>query len=399
MKSYDSLITRNGKPIKILFAAKHCCIRVYRQMKALKEIGYPEVDILTNKLSYGTNEADKLYFWNDERQFKNSLNELKGKYDIISWENEPDEPITWCKEVLGEKRKEKLVYNVHDSDLIRRGYIPVPERLAFNSADAVVYVSESIQQMCNKVHNITTPSIVLYNYPNKSMIENTKIKWDTANNRKGLIYIGGVNPIGDSEEIRQMNIVFKYRNLFPIFQQLITQGNEVHVYAGNSDAYNTGQFTGCILHPPTRFDILLQEMTQFKYNLLVFNNEDKQQNQVNFTTPNKMWDGLAAGLPALACWCEETEKYVEKHNIGWRFDNLKTIGNCSSIDPEYAEKVEEVRKKREELIFEKQVGLLENLYAEILGVEKKDIPLSLQKQLKFEYGEDAVNRLLKEGEK
>ena len=396
MKGSKSLITdKDGKPIKILLAGQHFCIRCVRIGEALKSIGY-EVDCLTNKLSYGTDIFDKIYFWNNKRQLENHIYELKDKYSIIEYNNEPDAPVTWIKDIVGDNNKTKVVYNIHDADVVRRGYIPIEERMAHNNADAIIYASQKIEEICNKIHKVTVPTMSLYNYPTQSMINNTKIDWRKVQQRRGLAYNGGVNPIGDSEEIRQMNIIFKYRNLFPIFQQLIAQGNEVHVYAGNSDAYNTGQFTGCILHPPTRFDILLQELTQFKYNILIFNNEDKKQDQVNYTFCNKMWDGLAAGLPALACWCEETEKYVAKHNIGWRFDNLKTIGNCSSIDPEYMEKVEVVRKKREELIFEKQVGLLENLYAEILGVEKKDIPSSLQKQLRFEYGEDAVNRLLKE---
>ena len=398
MKNHDALITnKEGNPIKILFAAKHCCIRVYRQMKALQSVGY-QVDILTNKLSFGLDEANLLYYWHNEKQFKTHILELKNKYDIISWENEPDEPLIWIKEVLGEDKKEKLVYNIHDSDLIRRGYIPIEERVAFNSADGVIYVSPSIEDICNRVHAVQVPSIVLYNYPTQKMIDETKIEWDKVRERKGLVYEGGVNPIGNSNEIQQMNITFKYRNLFPIFQQLILQGNEVHAYPGNSDAYNTGQFSGVNLHPPTRFDILLQELTQFKYNLLIFNNEDKKQDQVNFTTPNKLWDGLASGLPSLACWCEETEKYVAKHNIGWRFDNVKSIGDCSSIEPEYMEKIEAVRKKREELIFEKQVGLLENFYAHIMGVEKKDILNSFQNQLKFEYGDEAVEKLMEECE-
>lgn len=398
MKSNKSLITnKKGNPIKILEVGKHTCIRVIRQSEALKSVGY-EVDCLSGKLSYGTDVFDKLYFYHNERQFKNHLKDLEGKYDIIHVHNEPDEMVTWSKECFGDENCPKIIHDVHDADMIRRGYIPIPERLAFNNADAVIYVSESIQRMCNQVHNVSVPTMVLYNYPTQRMINDTPVDWDNVNSRHGLVYEGGVNPIGDSKEIRQMNIVFKYRDLFPIFQQLIEQGNEVHVYAGNSDAYNTGQFSGAILHPPTRFDILLKEMTRFKYNLLIFNNEDKKQNQVNYTTPNKLWDGLASGLPSIACWCDETEKYVAKHNIGWRFDNIKAIGNCSSIDLEYMEKVEEVRKKREELIFENQVGLLENLYAEVLGVEKKEIPLFLQKQLMFEYGEEAVNKLLKESE-
>lgn len=393
MKSHESLITKDGKPIRILMVGNHTCIRVIRESEALKSKGY-EVDCLTGKLSYGTDVFDKLYFFHNDKQYRNHVQALKGKYQIVHCHNEPDTMIIKAKEILGDTAK--FVHDCHDSDLIRRGYIPIPERLAYNSADGIVYVSEKIQERCNDIHQYTCPTMVLYNYPTQSMIDNTKIEWDKIHLRKGLVYEGGVNPIGDTEDIRAMNIQFKYRNLFPIFHQLITQGNEVHVYAGNSDAFNSGQFTGVVLHPPTRFDILLQEMVQFKYNLLIFNNEDKKQDQVNFTTPNKLWDGLTSGLPSLACWCEETEKYVVKHGIGWRFDSIEKIGKCASIDPEYMEKVEVVRKKREELIFEKQVGLLENLYAEILSVEKKDIPEAFQKQLKFEYGKDAVDRLLKE---
>jgi len=398
MKSSDKLITnKEGQPIKILFAAKHCCIRVYRQMAALQSQGY-KVDLLTNKLSYGLEEANRIYFWHNEKQFKQAIYEMRDKYDIISWENEPDVPLNWIAETLGANRKEKLIYNIHDSDLIRRGYIPIEERVAFNRADAVIYVSEPIMDICNDMHSVTVPTMVLYNYPTQSMITNTKIDWDNVHKRIGLVYEGGVNPIGDTEEIAQMNRVFKYRNLFPIFQQLIKQGNEVHAYPGNSDAYNSGQFSGVQLHPPTRFDILLQEMVQFKYNLLIFNNEDKQQDQVNFTTPNKLWDGLTAGLPSLSCWCQETQAYVVKHGIGWSFDNVSEIGNCAKIDSEYSEKIEAVRQKRQELIFERQVGLLENLYAQVLGVEKKSIQSSFLKQLKFEYGEKAVEILMKESE-
>ena len=394
MKEHNALICNKDKqPLRILQVAKHCCIRVMRITEALQSVGY-EVDGLINKIAYNTEIFDRIGFWHSERQFKTHLEAFKGKYDILEIHNEPDDMVRWAREVL--KDSVKIVHNAHDLDNVRRGFIPIPERFAFINCDAVVYVSEPIKTICNTLHSMTIPTLVLYNYATQSMIDNTKIDWNNVQKRpQTLVYEGGVNPIGESEEIRQMNIIFKYRNLFPIFQQLIEQGNEVHAYPGNSDAYMTGQYTGVVLHPPTRFDTLLQELVQFKYNLLTFNNEDKKQDQVNYTTPNKLWDGLAAGLPALACWCEETEKYVEKHNIGWRFKSIVDIGNCSQINPEYMDKIQNIRKKRKELIFENQICLLENLYAKILNVENKDIPNDLQKQLKFEYGEYAVNELLK----
>ena len=394
MKDYNALITKDGKPIKILIASKHQCIRCIRIAEALKSVGY-EVDALTNKISYGTEIFDKVYYWGTEQQFKNQIYSLKGKHQILEWENEPDTPVSWAAE-MADRDKTKIIYNVHDADTIRRGLSPLDERRAYINSDAVIYVSKPIQKICTELHEIKKPTIVLYNYGTKSMLENTKVDWDTVQNRpQTLVYEGGINPIGNTPDIQQMNVIFKYRNLFPIFQQLIQQGNEVHAYAGNSDAYETGQYTGVVLHPPTKFDQLLKELTKFKYNLLVFNNEDGKQDQVNYTTPNKLWDALIAGVPSIACWCKETEKYVKKHDIGWCFTSIKSIGNCSGIDPEYMEKLENVRRKREELIFENQVCLLENLYAEILGVEKKDIPLKLQKQLRFEYGDEAIDKSIR----
>jgi len=395
MKNYNDLITnKNGQPLRILIASKHQCIRCIRIAESLKSVGY-EVDALTNKISYGTDVFDKVYYWENEKQFRNHIYEMKNKYDIIEWENEPDNPLRWIKESLGETKETKIIHNAHDLDNVRRGFIPIEERFAFINADGAIFVSKPIKRICDELHSLNYPTIVLYNYPTQSMVDNTKIDWENVHKRpQTLLYEGGVNPIGDSQEIQQMNKIFKYRNLFPIFQQLIEQGNEVHVYAGNSDAYTTGQHTGVVLHPPTKFDILLQEMTRFKYNLLIFNNEDKKQDQVNYTLANKIWDGLCAGLPSISCFCSEIEKYVVKHNLGWRFNNINDIGDCSSLDPEYMEKMKSIKKKREELIFERQICLTENLYAEVLGVEKKDIPLDIQKQLRFEYGDEAIDKSL-----
>lgn len=394
MLEYDSLIrNKDGKPLRILQIGKHTCIRVIRISEALMSLGY-EVDVLTNKLSYGIDKFDMIGYWFDEKQFKRYIQETLGKYDIYEVHNEPDEMITWVRQVVGDRDGIKVIHNAHDLDLIRRRLIPIPERQAFNSADAVIYVSEPIQEKCNKIHSVGVPTIVLYNYPTQSMIDNTEPIWDLSK-RQGLVYEGGVNPIDKSPESVNLNKVFPYRNLFHLFQDLIAQGNEVNVYAGNSTAFNTGQHTGCILHPPTLFDKLLVELTRFRYNLLIFNNEKGTEDQVNYTTPNKMWDALASGIPSLGCYCEETMKYLKKHRIGWTFDHISEIGDCSQLEPGYNQMIKSVKAKRNELIFERQIWRTENLYAGILGVERKDIPDDIKKQAIFEYGEEDTNRLLK----
>jgi hypothetical protein len=306
--------------------------------------------------------------------------------------------MVWAKDVIRDMGKEdevKLVYNAHDLDNVRRGFIPIPERKAFNSADAIIYVSDPIEKICNDLHSVSVPTMVLYNYPTQDMIDMVKVDWDNLEKKlPSLVYEGGVNAIGDTDDIRHLNTVFKYRNLFPIFKQLVEQGNEVHVLPGNLDAFQTGQHIGATLYPPMNFDDMLKKLTFFKYNLVIFNNEDGKEDQVNFTTPNKLWDGLAAGLPAIGCWCSETEKYIEKHNIGWTFNSVADVGNCSQLEGLYKEKMIHVRKKRSELIFERQIWRNENLYADILGLEKKGIPNDIKQQSVFEYGQENTDKLL-----
>lgn len=393
MKNYNELITnKNGSPLRILTVAKHLCIRTFRFSETLKSLGY-EVDVLTSVISYGSEVYDRVAFYHNETQFKNFLYENKGKYDVIEIHNEPDYIVQWAREVVGDAETPKISYNVHDLESVRRGYITLEERYAFNAADAVVYVSEPIQKITNDLHRVTVPNMIVYNYPTLSMVNNTKVNWDVEK-RHSLVYEGGVNALDDSRESIEIRKQFPYRNLFPIFSQLIEQGNEVHVFAGNSSAYTSGQHIGCILYPPTPFDILLNKITEFKYNLLTFNNKGGTENQVNYTTANKMWDGLCAGLPALACWCEETEKYVKKHNIGWVFDDLVDIGDCTQLEETYNEKIESIKIKRNELVFSNHIWKTENMYAKLLGVELKGIPDYIKDLNVFEYGEEETESLL-----
>lgn len=392
------IVDENSEPLKIGVLAKHHCIRCYRNAESLVNKGYT-VYGNGNRESYG-NEIYKTYFvWKNKKQFQESVKMMiDAGVRIIEWNNEPDAPAVWAREVInsmGMKDKVKLVSNLHDLDLIRKGFITVDERKMFNVSDALVYVSKPIQKLTNEMHTVSIPNIVLYNYPTQSMMDSVEIDWENAENRRGIVYEGGVNPLGNEPYMIEMNNVFKYRNLFPLFVQLISQGNEIHAFIGNADAYQTGQSTGVVLYPPTKFDKLLKELVKFKYNLIVFNNKEKTENQVNYTTANKQWDGLCAGLPSLTCYCNEIEKYTLKHNIGWRFDDLTDIGNCSHLT-DYKEKLESVRQKRKELIFERQIWRVENLYAGLLGLERKGVPEDIRKQAVFEYSKKDTDLLLKE---
>ena len=65
------------------------------------------------------------------------------------------------------------------------------------------------------------------------------------------------------------------------------------------------------------------------------------------------------------------------------------------VDIISAIKMENIKVKRKELVMENYIWRLENLYAGLLGVKKKNIPENIKKLSIFEYGKKDTEMLLK----
>lgn len=382
MIDYSQPLTdKNGNAIKLLECAAHHCIRCVKKAHALKKVGY-EVHGMGNKVSFGTSLYETYQVWQSETQFKNSIRSyINLGVTGITYNNEPDHCAIWVKEVIkemGVEDKVKLIVDLHDLDSIRLNTIPINERNMFNIADGLIYVSLPIQDITNKLHKVTIPNIVLYSYCNKGV---AVYKEEDIPKRRRLVYEGGANPPNDE----RLNTQFPYRSIHPIIKKLVEMGNETHMYCGNISAFQTFHDTGAVLYPPTDYQKMMEELTQYKYGLVVFNNKDGKQNQVNYTLTNKESEYLHAGLPSLVCWSPETEKHVLKHGTGFVFSDINEIGNCSQLETRYSEVMSNIKIKKEELCMENYIVLVENLYAELLGLEKKGIPENIQKLHDFEF--------------
>jgi hypothetical protein len=374
MKDYEKPLLRDGKPLRILQAGAHHCIRCIKKARALQKVGY-EMHGMGRQLA----QTIKRY--------------VIAGIDIIEWNNEPDHPVSWIREILddmGKSDEVKLVTDLHDLDSIRKDVIPIPERLMFNDSDAFIYAAQPIQEQINLLHQVTKPNTVMYSYCNEGLVnyEPEKIA-----ERKGCVYEGGANPPDDES----MNAQYAYRYLYDIFKQIVEMGNELSLYCGNLGAFQTHQNIGAVVYPPTPYDKLMEELIKYKYGIIVFNNEDGTKNQVNYTLTNKAHEYLQAGLPSICCWAPETEKYTQKHGIGFNFEHIDHIGNLEeTITQEaYLEVVETIQTKRQDLVMENFIWRLENLYAGLLGLEKKGVPEEIRQLSLFEFGEEDVLSLLK----
>jgi len=380
------ILDKNNNPIKIAQLGSHFCIRVIKKSRALKKLGY-KIYGAGDKVAYGTEEYDTYFVWQNQKQLEETVKFLiNSGVSIIEWNNEPDWPAKIIRDVIngmGKQDDVKLIVDLHDLDSIRRHVIPLPERDMFNAADGLIYVSKPIQSKTNELHKVSIPNTVLYSYCNEGIV---KYNEGDIPKRKGIIYEGGANPPNDDLANRE----FAYRNLYDIIHKLVEMGNETYMFCGNITAYQTYQDIGAILFPPTEYTKMMEQLVKFKYGILIFNNEDGKKDQVNFTLTNKAQEYLQAGLPSLACWCKESEEWIKKHGIGFVFDHVDKIGNCSQLENQYLEVMNNIKQKKQELVMENFIWRLENLYAEVLGVNKKGIPDSIKQLSKFEYGNDQL---------
>jgi len=391
MIDYDKLILdKKGSPIKIAELASHHCIRCIKKMRALKKVGY-KIYGAGDKVAYGTEEYDTYFVWQNKKQLEETVKFLiNSGVSIITWDTEPDWPVQIIRDIINGMNKQddvKLIVDLHDLDSIRRHVIPLPEREMFNAADGLVYVSLPIQSKTNELHKVSIPNTVLYSYCNDGII---KYEENDISKRKGIVYEGGANPPNDDLANRE----FSYRNLYDIIHKLVEMGNETYMFCGNITAYQTYHDIGAILYPPTEYNKMMEQLVKFKYGILIFNNQDGKKDQVNFTLTNKAQEYLQAGLPSLACWCKESEKWVEKHGIGFVFNQLDDISDCSQFENRYLEVMNNIKQKRQELVMENFIWKLENLYAEVLGVDKKGVPNNIKQLSEFEYGKEETHKLL-----
>ena len=225
--------------------------------------------------------------------------------------------------------------------------------------------------------------MVLYSYCNKGKIEYDESK---LSERQGLVYEGGANPPDDAALAQQ----FAYRSLYNIMKKLVEMGNEVHMFCGNLGAYQTYNNTGAVCYPPTEYDELMEKMQNHKYGILIFNNEDGKKQQVNFTTTNKMFEYAACGIPSLACWCPESEKYVDKWGIGFTFKHIEEIKDAADCDQHYVEKMNNIKAYNKVGCMENFIVKLENMYARLLGLEFKGMPDDIGKLHLKEFGDEDV---------
>ena len=348
-------LNAKGEPIRILHIGHHFCIRNIKQCRALKKKGY-HLDALTHRLSYGTNEYERLFVYHTKEQYRNVLADIKDWYDIIQVANEPD----WMLVVAHNVGVKLLVHDCHDLDSVRINMANLDEIRVFRIADAAIFVSEPVRDFALELYQYDKPTAVLSHYCNEDHV--TYTPEDDAI-RTGIVYEGGANPPQVDP-----HTPFKYRSLYHIMKQVVDMGNELFMYIGNMDGFESYQDIGAVVYPPTHYDQMMEGMKTKKWGALLFNNEGLTEAQTNLTTMNKAYEYIMAGCPLIILGAPEQARVLRKYGVAIELEKLADLGNVEQkyghLYPQLKENVDKARKL---LTMERHIHVIERLYRKVLA--------------------------------
>ena len=358
----------NGELIRVLHVGWHFCIRCVKQGRSLKSLGYP-ISALTHTISYGTDSYDSVYFYHNERQFMSVMKDIGHLFQLVHLHNEPDHMTVWAYNARKEFGfKWPIIHDYHDVNSVRIGQATKDEIRVFRLADGLVFVSEPCQRLCKELYDFRQPSVVFSHYCNH--------EWDKYKNytpgeedrakRHGVVYFGGLNPPNHlvPPERRQ---VFKYRTLYPYMKEAVAQGNEVIIFAGNPDGYQSHLDLGATVFPPTQYDEAMNRMKEYKWGWVIFGDPDDPQTRN--TTCNKWFEVIKCGCVPICCWCEEQERWNKRYECGINLKDPSELGNIEQnfghLYPKLKARVDEINMTGE-LDSENHIHSIESLWGRVM---------------------------------
>jgi hypothetical protein len=296
----------------------------------------------------------------------NVMKDVGHMYDITEWNNEPDEQAVWFHESrAANNHTYKIVVDFHDLDSIRLTRPNKDEVRVFRLADGLMFVSEPCRKLAYELYDFGQPSSVFAHYCNRDIIEYEVGKEDIES-RSGIVYEGGLNP-PDHMVPPEYRKAFRYRTMYPLMKEAVASGNEVFIYAGNPQGYQSHLDIGATVFPPTEYDDLMSDMRKYKWGWLLFGEKDDPQTKN--TTANKFFEYIKCGVVPIVCWAEESAKWAKKFGCGIALKDPSELGNIEKnfghLYPRLKARVDEINTTGE-LDSENHIWKVEKFWDSVL---------------------------------
>jgi hypothetical protein len=351
--------------LKVVAISGHSCIRGHKEALPLIAKGY-DFHLVAKKMPSFVNYYKTFSHYQNIEQCIESIKLHIHDADIFHIHNEP----SWFVCAVKELTDKPVVLDVHDTYLTRTTdeeyqqamsegkphvRVTTEERNAFQAADALVFVSETVEKETKSEFALEQPSIVLPSYVPKEMYRYHTKEW-----LGGLVYEGRVTVPSEYDGLRN-GTGSGYCDYLNVANATAKAGMDFHLYPGRDDEEFIKTYKDlAIIHPGYSFDKLLDQISRHDWGLVGNLNDNPQWNK---TLPNKLFDYIAAGVPVVSINASESSKVLEQYGIGI------TVGSIAELAERWSEHREcrnNVWKKRVGLSMNSNLDALETLYRSLI---------------------------------
>lgn len=331
--------------MRIVEVGYHCCIRLVKEAIALADKGH-KLHLIGNQKPATVEPFETVSLFSVTKQLRESLKLFGEAADIIHIHNEPSWMVMIAKEVLPNV---PVVLDIHDAMIFRSTedkYKSAEERIAFDMADGLVFVGEK----CREIINPKVPNCVLPSYVNEDFYQFNSWQW-----------IGGLAYEGRVDTPQQQDFMH-YCNYVDLCNELKNVEIPFYVYTpkGGEEKIKACYGSICNFRKPLPYDKLLPLLGCHDWGLC---GNSKPYREWDLAMPNKLFEYMAAGIPIIALNCGEVADFVEKYGVGIV---VKSVSEIKDRWEERQECQKNVFLKRFDFTMEKNIGVLEDLYKELV---------------------------------
>jgi len=338
---------------KICMVSDHCCMRVFKESKALRKRGY-RVESVASVNSYGWNMYDSFHMYLGADMLKSTISGIKT--DIFHVHNEPD----WIVRAVREATNKPIVFDIHDLSSLRWGEVTQDELDAFEAANAFIHVSEPIRAIADETHASTKPSIVLHPYVNEDyVIAPIGVGYQT------IVYEGGIATPYQAEHCADIDKpVATIRNIAPAVEAFVKNNYGFHIFAADTLPDFAYENLGAVVIPSLPYTSMLSAIRSYSMGYV---GSPHSIPLMEHAMPNKLFEYISQGCVPIVQNASESGRFVEEHEVGFVLPDLDSIGMC---DPPLGLQVkalrEDVLKKRHLFTMEANLQPLCDLYDSLL---------------------------------
>jgi hypothetical protein len=289
------------------------------------------------------------------------------KVELVNIHSEP----TWMAPIA-KQIGHKVVVDIGDLDTLRSGTVQQHEVDMLNSADGIVYNSETYKEAIIKNGiKITENDATVYPCANK------KFYIEPLTRKGGIVFQGSIlSPFLSSGR-------YDYRNIFPLLDACQDMKIKISVFpSGQSFGHSKKDYLRryhkfskfqsndpypeyikgnyVFMFNPVSYEELITEMGNYHWGFMGTHVKDSYMNHV---MPHKLFDYMASGIPVMVMNMKKTSEFVEREGVG------VTINEFSDIKKYYhlwKEKQQAVLEVRDKWAMENHIHKVMNVFQEAL---------------------------------